>query len=180
MAAMFSLAFLFSTYFHGFCIFHSTERENGFCEVLRSQVSFGSPRLPPSLGHRNEVPFFCWFTKSSGKVKLLLLPAPPPDITLCAFLSTKIRNTIFESLIWTIFPDFAVNHWQCWYQLRVEDVLFKEDEVLFKHSDSCSTSFPLKGGKNHYFFSLWLHYSRLRKAWFIKVLNVEAARERLC
>lgn len=81
MAVMFSSAFLFSTYFHRSCIFHSTERENGFCEVLRSQVSFGSPRLPPSLGHRNEVPFFCWFTKSSGKVKLRLLP--PPQTSPC-------------------------------------------------------------------------------------------------
>lgn len=140
MAVMFSSAFLFFTCFHRFCIFYSTERENGFCEVLRSQVSFGSPRLPPSLGHRNEVLFFCWFTKSSGKVKLLLLP-PPRHHPVCLFEHPNQKY----NLIWTIFPDFTVNHWQCWYQLRGED-------VLFKHSDSWSTSFPLKGGKNHYFF----------------------------
>lgn len=182
MAVMFSSAFLFFPHiFTDSAFFTQQKGENYFSELLRSQVLFGSPRAWLSLGYRNEVAFFCCFTKFSRKVKTLDLESfsflcYPPNIILCAFLSTQIRKIIFGSLIWTISPDFTLKAliMLIRYQLHVEDIIFKAFWFTFQILPH------LREVKIIIFFFLWLYYSRLRKAWFIKVLNVEGVKELLC
>lgn len=82
------------------------------------------------------------------------------------------KFSYFLSLIWT---DFTLNTSLILflYQLQVEDILFKASWFIFQVLPHLTEVKIIK-----LFFLL--HYSRLRKAWFIKVLNMEGARELLC